>query len=118
MLTVFFADSDRKAAHAARRVLVLGLYTPEISGQRRDLLSREFPGDGLHHRIGAPLRTVFVHDLDEALFRPADDRRNTLMPPAELVACHAFGGKIFAERTIPCSASAAGEYYQAEQRCQ
>ena len=52
------------------------LQAAEIGGERRDLVGRQLSRNGLHDRVVARLLAVLIHDLDEAVVRQADDRRD------------------------------------------
>ena len=53
---------------------------------------------------------VFVHDLDEAVLRPAHDRWDADIGAAELVTGDAFGREIFSECLVAGCRGAAHSY--------
>ena len=73
----------------------------KIGRQRSNFFFGQLPRDGLHHRIGAFLGPVLLHDRNEAFLRPAHDRRNTVEPAAGLMTSNTFRGQIFTERLVP-----------------
>ena len=78
----------------------------EIGGKRGDFLFRQPTRDRLHDRIGALLRPVFVHDLDEDCVRASRRSGECLRIARDLMAGDAFGRQILSERLVPCATRA------------